>query len=883
MADRFTIEITLDGKDNVSQHLSKVNNELGQLQRQGDSASGASDNISSGFDGMATAVGGFIAAYGAMEIGQKIGELSELGAEVKAAERVFEQLAGGPEAAANGLNQLRGATSGVVDDLTLMRGANQLLLTGLAQTTEEAAGLTEVAVKLGGAMGQDAAAAIENLNSALLNNSFPRLDTLGISAAAVRERVEELKQSGMDMSAAFSQAVLEQGRLALERLGPAADTSVTAVNKLGTAFENVKQKLGELVNTGIEKLAELAIGLNDVMSERQDGSGIIAIAEQNQANTASQEVYNQSLEETIALAQQYEQQILALDTSVSEGIGEGANDNDLTNIANYLAESPELATQFRTAGDKAGTYFRDAFNSNNQELIAEARQILEAAYQYDFSGLSDSELAAYADQIDVAFTSAAIAQSELSIETEATNAALEEEARLIEQQNALLAATDFNSLEAAGSALSKINEEFGAFNDTFEEGLFTTGGNSFFNADNLAEVQSQASALTAEYERLKGLAESSDYTLVSEIEVERAREIAANAESMASDAQKMADAWNSMSLEQLAGEGDGGQLGDFYDSVLAKIEDPELRAQAESQFALASGERTASGDVLDYGQSLVAAITDEEGIAAGQRAGEEFVTAFKDGLALGLTGEALQDYVEEQVGFALDTSGGGEQITVQQGEGYQALANRTGYSQEELMAATGGRMLQAGEVITVGDGTTLIAVNGSPEELTAAATANIYGGAEGAISASTPYSPQGDYGYYDPLTGQVNYVNDPTAQQQAQAAAQADLFSPEQTEAVSQVSEDMLSIETSMTNIAATDTSDSLTPMLETMMAASTEAGGLEKELNAMASRQYRMSVSLGVYLDYSSIPELANNPAFAELFATVVRNNPSIVDVGGN
>ncbi len=120
MSDRYTIEITLDGKDNVSQNLSKVNNELGKLERQGQAGTGGVNDLAGGFRNLGNSIQNIgtvdiIAGMGLMEIGQKVGELNQLGAEVRATQRVFEQMTGGPEAAAEGLGELRRATHGVVD------------------------------------------------------------------------------------------------------------------------------------------------------------------------------------------------------------------------------------------------------------------------------------------------------------------------------------------------------------------------------------------------------------------------------------------------------------------------------------------------------------------------------------------------------------------------------------------------------------------------------------------------------------------------------------------------------------------------------------------------------------------------------------------------
>lgn len=873
MADRYTIEISLDGKDNVSQHLSKVNRELDTLQSQGQAGAGAANNVADGLTGMISAAQGVAAALGLMEIGQKVMELNELGAEVRATNRVFTELTGGPEAAAKGMNELRAATNGIVDDMTLMNGTNSLLLTGLAQTTEEAAGLTEVAVKLGGALGQGPADAIENLNAALLNNSFQRLDTLGISAAKVRERVLELKEAGMDMSEAFSQAVLEQGRLAIEKLGDAANAGVTATNLLATQWENATQKAAELTNQVIETGAQLLIlaqiGLGGT-------GGIPAMEEQR----AQQEAYNQQLQETITLAEQYEQQILALDDSFYQtdfagnwvlAMTDAFND---TKAVEYFLNNPEMSAQFSTAGESAGHYFRDAFNSSNPIEIENARNLIQDVFDFDISQYTDEELAQFAAEADLAFTVAATAQRELGYEIEATTAAAEEQTRAMTLQQSVMEAAG-HVFNIVGDEMNTLERGFQNLSASFDEGIFTSGGNTFFDPAAAQAVRSEAERLADEYERIKELGESSEFELVSEVEVARAREIAANADQMADDAERMADSWENASLSMLAGTNNAdSRLNEFYQGVLSQIEDPTMRAQAESQFNLASGVETPESRIIEYGQALTAAITDTFGVAAGQRAGQDFVDAFVEGTRQGLSGEALQDYVEEQVGYAFG-EGGSQQVTVQQGEGYIALAQRTGIDRATLEAANGGAMLLAGQVITVGDGTSLIAVNGSPEDLLVPtindAGNNVFNTIMHGMSRGGEGTVPSDYTYYNPETRGYDYSNNPEI-------TPPPLVSPETSEAVSSAADDFLSIETSVQNISSVDTSAVFMPVIDNISSANVQLEQFRTDIANVVGREYRMRMGLVPYIDFANVPELAGNPAFIELFATVIRTNPQIV-----
>ena len=182
----YTVAVTLQGRDNLTPVLNKANSELSDLK-------GGSDSSANALGGLATAAAALGSALTLAEVGRKAIELYNLGTAANNAEATFVQLSGGTDAAAASLQAMRRATSGVVDDMTLMQGANKLLMMNLAGTGEEAARLTEIAVKLGSAMGNDAATSIADFAALLANQSIPRLDNFGISSDAVRRKLEELK------------------------------------------------------------------------------------------------------------------------------------------------------------------------------------------------------------------------------------------------------------------------------------------------------------------------------------------------------------------------------------------------------------------------------------------------------------------------------------------------------------------------------------------------------------------------------------------------------------------------------------------------------------------------------------------------------------------
>lgn len=252
----YTIDLSITAKDMASGAIGTIT----------DALSGMGSTLGSGASDVAT--GAFAAAKGLKNVEDGLNnfigaiqnslivqvglELNEVGRQANIAEVTFTELAGGAKDADEMLKDLRTSTNNVVDDMTLMSGANRLMVTGLAKSGDEVSALTELGIKLSGAMGVDAKSGIENFSAAILNMSYERLDTLGISASRVRARVAELKEEGYSTEEAFKLATIEQGRLTLERLGIAADASATHVANLSTKMQNVTQDVGQFVNTTVE-------------------------------------------------------------------------------------------------------------------------------------------------------------------------------------------------------------------------------------------------------------------------------------------------------------------------------------------------------------------------------------------------------------------------------------------------------------------------------------------------------------------------------------------------------------------------------------------------------------------------------------------------------
>ena len=215
-----------------------------------------------GVEKAAKTAGKALLAYVSVESLKATYELAKLGAQSLRTKSAFEAISGGSRQASENLDAMREATRGAMSETDMIAVASQMLQMGLVDNAEGLGEMTEMAVRLGSAMGMEAGPAMENWNLMIANQSIPRLDSYGISGAKVRERILELQAAtaGMSREQAFMIAVTEAGSNAMERLGPAMDDAALS-------FEQVEAKIQDLTTGFAEKLAPAISTAIDARSE----------------------------------------------------------------------------------------------------------------------------------------------------------------------------------------------------------------------------------------------------------------------------------------------------------------------------------------------------------------------------------------------------------------------------------------------------------------------------------------------------------------------------------------------------------------------------------------------------------------------------------------
>jgi len=249
--------------------VADVKKELGDLEQQTKKTSDSGGQLGDAWK----LAGGAIAAYGVKGVLAATVNLTEQGIAINNAEKALIGYTGSSEEADRAIRAVTMAAGGAITKFEATQNASRLFAMGLASTTDEAAKLTEMAITLGAAMGEDASTSFENFSLMLANQSIPRLDTFGISGAAVRDRMNELTESvaGMDRQTAFLTATMEIGAEAMGKLDEAGFQAVSSLDRLKAVAGDAKDSLAEMVADGLVPMIDQGFRLFDTIKEVNAG------------------------------------------------------------------------------------------------------------------------------------------------------------------------------------------------------------------------------------------------------------------------------------------------------------------------------------------------------------------------------------------------------------------------------------------------------------------------------------------------------------------------------------------------------------------------------------------------------------------------------------
>lgn len=191
------------------------------------------------------------------------------------------------DSSTNALQDLRDASKGTVSDMDLMQSANRAALLGVADSTEELAGLMTTARLRGKAMGLTTTQAFEDIVTGIGRGSPLILDNLGIKIPdAMKEMMKEMDETEK-MQTLLNFAIEDGAEMAKELGGDVLDTAdkfailrVNAQNlkqSIGDAFSGIAGVTLDMLNPLIDKVGHFltifAEGFAEATSEIQDALG----------------------------------------------------------------------------------------------------------------------------------------------------------------------------------------------------------------------------------------------------------------------------------------------------------------------------------------------------------------------------------------------------------------------------------------------------------------------------------------------------------------------------------------------------------------------------------------------------------------------------------
>lgn len=600
------ITIVLKAVDQYSSTLDTFNQKVGgiatsssQLKDEGGKAAGAMADFGNKLQGAIVAFAGWKGA-------QLVGDLIDIGQKGNIASETFANLTKDIGGSQINMAKLRDATGGVVDNITLMTSGNKLLQMGLATSSDELSKMTGMAIKLGSSMGMDATKAMSDFSLMLANNSIMRLDQFGISSGRVRERILELQAAteGLSRQDAFKMAVMEEGAKALERLGSAADAAATPLSILSTDIQNLVQSFSANFATG----ANGVVGMIQIATGNYPGQGEAQAAAQKTAALDAQAfakeyfgVFKEYLDMSGAQAGASDNFISQLMFKTMEASRLDPNLDVGKFVADKLAEGwaagenislPDTQNYIDTMTTAMGD--ANAAIANN---VANQQYALKQKLYADFlAGDTGREYSAGVDYmgglLDSFNAQPDDRQSSVSQQREATAIQSRRQSAFGGLNSAMMGAfgATGNNTEFMDPSLfsAKLDP---SYMKSFVPQYMTQGG-----AD---QVTKDLQAAQAEFEKLQALA---DEKLITDQQLDNAKNMVDNLKVMADQSQVAADNFKNMTLGGALGQTSGGMQGEMTDLIMKQMQDSGATdaqmAAMQAELDKTSGRETASSETL---------------------------------------------------------------------------------------------------------------------------------------------------------------------------------------------------------------------------------------------------------------------------------------------
>ena len=167
------------------------------------------------------------------------------------------------------LASYRDVTKGSVDDAQALSDVTKLMAVGFADSAAELTAFLNVARGISIAMGKDTDYVIGQLQLAIANQSFMRLDQIGLGVAEVKNRIKELKTEsrGLSTEMAFQAAILGIADEKFGALNDATESQITGLERLRKAWKDLRLEMGQDLEGPLGGAAGGLAGLVEGFSE----------------------------------------------------------------------------------------------------------------------------------------------------------------------------------------------------------------------------------------------------------------------------------------------------------------------------------------------------------------------------------------------------------------------------------------------------------------------------------------------------------------------------------------------------------------------------------------------------------------------------------------
>ena len=148
-------------------------------------------------------------------------------------------------------------TKGTVDDAQALADVTRLMAVGFADSAGELTSFLNVARGISIAMGKDTDYVIGQLQLAIANQSFMRLDQIGLGVGEVKNRIKELKSEskGLSTEMAFQSAILGIATEKYGALNESTEAAATGLERLRKVWKDLRLEMGQELEGDVQGIA----------------------------------------------------------------------------------------------------------------------------------------------------------------------------------------------------------------------------------------------------------------------------------------------------------------------------------------------------------------------------------------------------------------------------------------------------------------------------------------------------------------------------------------------------------------------------------------------------------------------------------------------------